>query len=1165
MLLTPSFRHRSGKGIILLVLATTFLLSPVLLTAQTTVATGSIVGTVTDPSGAVLPGARVTVTNMDTGQAIGLTTNSAGVYNSGALAPGQYKVQVGAKGFSILSQLVNVLVGNTATANAKLQLGQENQVIEVQASTVAVNTEQAEVQGVINSNQIENLPLGGRNFLDLAQLEPGVQIQDGQNFDPTKAGYSSISFGGRFGRTARIDVDGVDISDETVGTTTQDIPASAIDQFQLSQSSLDLSNDLTSSGAVNVTTKSGTNTYHGEAFGLFRDRSVGGASTPGGGHLPFQRSQYGGNFGGPIIKDKLFFFMDGERAKQDSFTPVLFPAPFDVYNGGVGVPFRDDEVLGRVDYTIGHNARAFYRYDYFKNSLPATFGYGYSLYVNKDITRTHVVGVDFNTGSFTHTVRFSYLKFQNQIADDTAGSGLPFCCGGLELDALGNGFYAGPNLLAPQSTPQSNHQMKYDGSKSVGSHIFRYGFAYNHIQGGGFADFFGLAPRISWHQTPAAEAFAATGPFPGGDANPLNYPVERVRYGNGLGFSTLQPALGFPAGGLGPDNRIGWYVGDSWKIKPNLTLSLGLRYDRDTGRTDSDLPADPTINAAFPGWGNQVQEPNTNFAPQLGIAWDPKKNGKTVFRGGIGLYYENIIYNNVLFDRPYRLKTGAFNQTPYGCFSGIPQPMPVVGGTLTPPASSCGTNLHIGDAVTSILQTYDQYKAGNPLNLQAPNPNYIGNFLGSGLGVPLGIIAPDYKTPRSVQINLGVQREIRRGMVFSADYLRNVGTRSLLGIDVNHDGDVKNFNLANAKAAIAATNASFGCATVNCAIGKGATMADYGNNGLASASDFGQACPLAIGVGCAFPGVNPGQAVSLFLQPEGRSVYNAMQMKLTQNVAEPFRGVKALNFQVSYSLSRFENSGGIQATGLAGDNDQDFVLQAADNNNPDRYFGQSLLDRTHQLSFGGYADLPLKFRVGLISHFYSPLSSPLVVPNTGLGAGEIFRTDFTGDGTVEDLMPGTHFGQFDRGTNASSINTLIGNYNSKYGNQPTPAGQVLVANNLMTVAQLQALGGVAPMLPTAPGNQVNFSWLRAFDLNIGWRYTVKERFTIEPTVYFYNLFNFANFGLPPVEMSGILTGTPGAINGTGRLDNESFRVGNGTGVYALGSARQVEWGMKFTF
>jgi hypothetical protein len=117
----------------------------------------------------------------------------------------------------------------------------------------------------------------------------------------------------------------------------------------------------------------------------------------------------------------------------------------------------------------------------------------------------------------------------------------------------------------------------------------------------------------------------------------------------------------------------------------------------------------------------------------------------------------------------------------------------------------------------------------------------------------------------------------------------------------------------------------------------------------------------------------------------------------------------------------------------------------------------------------------------------------------------------------------------------------------------------------MTVGQLQALGGVAPILPLAPGGQANFSWLHSFDLNLGWRYTFSERFTIEPSVAIFNLFNFGNFNLPPNTMSGLLTGTPGSINGTTAVDNEAFRVGNGTGVYALGAGRQIEWGMKFTF
>src|SRR6202521_3399140 len=241
--------------------------------AQTSVSNGSISGTVTDATGAVVPNAKITMT-APAGQTVHATTSGAGTYSSGALVPGTYSVRAEAKGFKTTQLSVDVQVNNTANGSIKLEIGQESTVVEVQASEVGVNTEQAEVQGVLTAAQISNLPVNGRNFLDLAQLEPGVQIQDGSNFDPTKNGYSSISFGGRFGRNARIEVDGVDISDETVGTTAQNIPAGAIQEFQIAQSTLDLSTELTSSGAVNVVTFSGTNDYHGEAFYLFRDQRI---------------------------------------------------------------------------------------------------------------------------------------------------------------------------------------------------------------------------------------------------------------------------------------------------------------------------------------------------------------------------------------------------------------------------------------------------------------------------------------------------------------------------------------------------------------------------------------------------------------------------------------------------------------------------------------------------------------------------------------------------------------------------------------------------------------------------------------------------------------------------------------------------------------------------
>jgi Carboxypeptidase regulatory-like domain len=1162
--------------------------------AQATVGTGSIRGAVLDPGGNSVPSAKVVITSKETGRKITPEVTSSGEFNSGPVTPGQYTVRVEASGFKTIEQGYTVQIGQITAANLALEIGSPSTVVTVEGTSVQVNTDQTSVQGVLTQDQIENLPINGRNFLDLAQLEPGVQIQDGNNFDPTKVGFSSISFGGRFGRTARIEVDGVDISDETVGTTTTSVPASALQEFQVSQSSLDLSQELTSSGGVNVTTRPGTNVVHGEAFGLFRDSSI-AARLPGP-PAPFQRSQFGGNLGGPIQKDKLFFFMDAERTKQDLRAPVPISSndPLTSFSGGFSSPFRETNLLGRLDYNLPHNAKLFYKYTYFQDLAVSTFGaISFQPFKDKNYTRSHVLGSDFTTGAFTHSIRFEYLKFQNNLTDAVVGTSLPLANFPLSLN-IGS-FASGPNLLAPQTTPQSDHQFKYDGSRIWGSHVIRYGVAFNHLQGGGFAKFFSITPSVFDSENAADVAFAAAQSFvcPGGQtgaACPYNYPIDAALIGNGQGFSTSSSAFGFPLGGLGPDNRLGIYLGDSWKIKPNLTLTYGVRYVRDTGRTDSDLNSVQVLNNYLPGTGNPVNQANGNLAPQAGIAWDPFNSGKTVIRAGIGQFYENVIWNNVLFDRPGRLSHGAFLSFPLACAGGSAFPVPFANGSNQPvnqfaPTGACGDasgNLvPIGDgspgtAAALLAGFQTQYQtAAAAAGGSAPNPNFIPNLISNGAPIPFGTFGPGYKTPRSIQMNIGVERELRPGLKLSVDYVRNVSLHYLLSIDANHTGDVAYLNLPAAQAAVSATNSSFGCgsgfdaASISCAIAAGATIGNYAGFGLDSPGDLfsGGACVPNGGFQCAFGGINPNIGSVPLLEPVGRSVYNAMDVKLVGNMGRIAPGVKHANFQVSYTLSRFTNSGGANPT-IPGNSDQDFVIGALDNRNPNGLSGPSTLDRTHQLNFGGYFDLPARFRLGFISHFWSALPTSIQVPTAAGGVnaspGEIFLSDFSGDGSVGDLLPGTTVGAFGRSVSVTQLNSLINTFNGAAPNMLTPAGQALVTAGLFTKAQLLALGAHPSQIAPVPSDQPSMSGLRALDLNVSWQGKLKERVTFVPSIGIYNLFNFSNFDLPGNALTGSLSGAPGSINGTSSATRND-RVGVGTGVFSLGSPRVVEFGLKINF
>jgi hypothetical protein len=1222
---------RPGTRLLLLVLLTlsALFVSSVAL-GQTTVAQGSIQGTVADPTGAVVGGAKVTITNKATGQVSTTTSSSSGIYNSGGLIPGDYVVRVEAGGFKTTQLPVVVQVAVTASGSIKLEIGTGATVVEVQGAAVTVNTEQATVQGVLSGDQIDNLPVNGRNFLDLAQLEPGVQMQDGTAFDPTKAGYTSVSINGVFGRTPRIEVDGLDVSDETVGTTTQNIPMSAIQEFNISRSSLDLSTELTSSGAINLATRSGTNSFHGEAFGAFRDQAAGFANFPGGQSLPFQRSQYGGRFGGAIIKDKLFFFVDSERTLQASVDPVVVAAPFAALSGGFAAPFHSESSEGKLDWQATKNIHVFYKFAYDSNfSGSNAFAGDYSAYANRDNTPSNAVGVDWNKGNWSHSFRFGYLKFHNLIGGDTTSSASPTNpYPTIEMIFADNGLTTGPNFLAPQQTYQTDKQFKYDGSRVWGKHIVRFGAGVNRILGGGFASFIALGPETLTAVNGQVLGLPSTGAGfqctdPTGASCPTNpgaYPFIEAVFGNGQGFFTEKPQFNAPAGGQA-DTRFQAYVGDSWKIKPNFTLTYGLKYGRDTGRSDSDLAPIPCSATTFipcsgdllnqfgnfaagglfsgtqdiANLGNSIRQPNSNFGPQVGFAWDPLSNGKTVIRGGAGIYYENSIFNNVLFDRPGKLATGLFfGASVLACNPGAgfgSEGITLPNGSLLssvdgadvatqlcfqPLGAAAGTSTVAG-AIGDLQTAYQQaVAAAGP----AANSGYVGNTLSFDTAVnDYAAYAPNYRTPRSYQMNIGLQRELVRGGVLSVDYVRNISLRFPLTVDVNHVGDSRYLNMAAALNAIAATTSQFvGCsgtnsAAIDCAILAGATISSFAGNGLDSGQAYlgGDGAPavgLTPATGAAFGGINPNVGVGDVEEPIGRSVYNAMQSEFKYQVHNPLRGLTGMNVQVAYTLSRFEGNGG---------NDQNFSAIAFDARNPTAFFGPTSLDRTQQFKFGTTFDVAHRGpRISLIASFLSPTPSNLSLDTSSqTQAAGIYTSDLTGDGTLGDLInsAGTGIGKpgtYMREVSSKNLNTVINNFNSTYVGQLTPAGQALVNAGLFNQGELTSLGATinGGQALTTSSNPAGNPWYKDVDAVFAWPIKLRENFTITPSFSFFNVFNFSDFGAAGglTTPLGALTGGPGSPNGpSDRADRNVLRDGLGSGVFSAGAPRQAEFGLRIDF
>lgn len=1193
---------------------------------------GSIQGTVTDQNGAVIPGATITIANTGTGFSRTLTSDSAGFYSLGPLIPGNYTIAVTSGGFQRMVVQTVVKTGTATTGSVKLTVGSQAVTVEVNAGSVQVDTEQPGVAGVVTSEQIDTLPINGRNILDIAQIQPGVILQSGQSFDPTKTGYSALGVNGQNGRSTRILIDGQDISDETVGTTIFNVPEGAIGEFQLNRSNQDVSGELTSTGQVLMTTRSGTNRIHGSVFGNFQDARAGFAGINGnaGDEAPFQRNQFGGYMGGAILHDKVFFFGGAERIKQFDSSPVgsanpNFGALYTAYPI-VPDPFKDTFSIGRLDYNGPWGVHYFVRATYSNNAAFGTSGQNpYALFENQDNVPAIVGGGDFVTGRFTHSIRFGYLKFINNIfgGANALGNSVynPSAVVGVPFEMIGAVYAGSGNEDAPQKTYQSSKQFRYDGTWTKGSHSIKYGGEVARILEGGFAAFYStFLADVSTNPIHLLPACATSSPIGGTNGSgqcpddPLYgyMPAEYV-FGNGNGSFSERPAFGLPGGGQF-SWRLAAYVGDTWKVKPYLTIQTGIRWSVDTDRANQDL-ATPTCGQVDPslqfpgcdsahadaplfdffgpglGLGKQTHQPWANFGPQAGFVFSPGSH-KLAVRGGAGIFYENNLFNNSGNARAQNspaefpgFNYGVNNYTQssltlpgwVNAMHGVTNdgdPCNVGTSTTDPGCLSWGTiySMSVADATVIMSKLDAKYKAASAV----PQPN--GSFIGTGDALQaLSAYGGPYLTPYSLQLNGGAQYEIKPGVLLSVDYIHNATFKVPLTVDTNHVGAARYLNMTAAQNAIDATLSEYGAVTIDDAIADGATIADFANNGLDSGNAYLSGYPAsAFGIpsdfGAAFAGANPNVGNGSFILPVGKSAYDALQFVLQEQKASPLPGILTSSGQISYNFSRV-------VTDSAGGSNQFFGGYGAYNNDcVNCYIGRNDQDHTNMLSLGGSITLKYGPQIALTGLFFSAAPSTLTLADvTGEGSSgdvaAIYMTDVDGDGTAGDLIPGTKPGDYMHAIKGGGLSKLIDNYNATQAGTLTPAGQALINAGLFTANQLSELGAVKQALAQAPTNPMKNPATRA--LNASFRYPIhylnriREGLVITPTVNVYNVTNMANYGgFGGLADANTDTTSNIYLNSANTIDNlyanRTLR-GSGNGTYDQGGPRTMEFTLKVEF
>jgi outer membrane receptor protein involved in Fe transport len=590
--------------------------------------TAQIAGVVHDEQGGVLPGVAVTLRNQDSGVGRTATSEGDGSFRFPALAPGHYTLHAELSGFASMEvrDLV-ITIGLELKQDLTMKLQSVAETVTVTGESPVVDTTKSEVSAVVTQQQIETLPINSRQYLSLALLVPGTGLDATRSFFPT------VNIGGSltFNSTTNM-VDGMYNVMVEDGEPRQSLPEDAVQEFKVSSAQYNAEFGLATGGVLQVATKSGTNSIHGTAFEYFRDKSLNAKGVFEATKPDFRRNQFGGSVGGPILRDRMHFFATAERTKTDQFYTVTtgLPQYYSSLEGTFKQPLTTNLYLGRFDWQINNGQNLFARYAQEGEFLTCQGCGG---------TTASTAGYDEDVPRRSLVVAHTWIRGPRQLNDfrvQIATAAYYITPAGTDpwedvgtfpdarLDRLTRS-YRFPSLTYGSSNdqvgPESRYQFKDTYTITSAAHELKVGadislMKYQYDTLGNIA---------------GAYTFSADQPFNPSDPNSV---------ANLTGAATFAASFP-PVTTRHPSKYYVGFVQDDWKIRPNVTLNLGLRYERLYGNANEDL--DPSMfSMPIPYIDVSKRGDTNNFGPRTGVAWDLRGDGGTVARAGWGIYYGNI-------------------------------------------------------------------------------------------------------------------------------------------------------------------------------------------------------------------------------------------------------------------------------------------------------------------------------------------------------------------------------------------------------------------------------------------------------------------------------------------------------------------------------------------